>query len=975
MRFAILGPVELTADGRPLPALAPRHRAVLAYLLLHAGTVISAERLTGAMWGPEPPGTARAQIQASIAAARAALRAAGADGRLATRPGGYVILPGPGELDLADFTAALAEAGTREGAGDRAGAAGLLRGALALWRGEPLAGVQADYAPGARARLRERRLSAVERLADHELALGADAALADELAAQVEAHPLREKLTGQLMLALHRAGRPADALAAARAFRAALREQQGLDPTRAFAALEQAVLRDDPAAARAAPPPPASPRRANFLPYDTPDFAGRARELDRLAPAAGGDGDSGRLTVVAVDGMAGIGKTALAVHAAHRLASRFPDGQLFVDLQAHTAGRPPVEPAAALEILLRQLGIPAEQIPAPLAERSARWRAELAGRRVLAVLDNAAGTEQVAPLLPGASGSLVLITSRRRLTGLDGARVLAMDALPPAAAAELFGRIVGERAAAEPAAVEDVLGLCGFLPLAVRIAAARLQHRPQWTVAYLAGRLRDQHRRLAELATGERSVGAAFTLSYQNVGAPRRRLFRLLGLHPGRDFEAPAAAALAGITARDAEDLLEDLLDAHLLVQREPRRYTFHDLLREHARAMAAADEPGPARAEAAGRLADHYLHTAGTAIDLLYPHSAHLRARIPAPPGAAPPLADAAQAAAWLEAERANLLAVAAEPGRPAVTGLLASTLWRYLYGRAHYDEAAVLHAGALAAARHSADPVAQAQALVDLGRVAWRRGRYAEAAAYSREALTVSRAAGDRRGEARAHNNLGDVDLRQGAPAAAHAHFAAALELWRGLGDRLGEATGLINVGLARRAQGSVAAAIGHHRQALGLYRELAYPGGEAMALGCLGADLHGLGRFAEARDHYRQALSRHRALGNRGDEAETLNGLGEAACALADHDGAARDHAAALALAVDVGDRPEEARAHRGLARAYAGLGRDGPARDHARQAQAQFAALRDPGSGPPGDAGPEAPGDSGSARPDRPGPEPP
>jgi DNA-binding SARP family transcriptional activator/tetratricopeptide (TPR) repeat protein len=950
VRFAILGPVELTAGGVPLPALAPRHRAVLAYLLLHAGTVISAERLTGAMWGPEPPGTARAQIQASIAAARKVLRAAGADGRLPTRPGGYVILPGPGELDLADFTAALAGAGTCEAAGDRPGAAARLREALALWRGEPLAGVQADYAASARARLQERRLSAVERLADHELALGNHAALADELAAQVEAHPLRERLTGQLVLARHRAGRPADALAAARAFRTALRDQQGLDPTRAFAALEQSILRDDAAAAPAEPPP--ARRRANFLPYDTPDFAGRARELDQLAPA-----DADAVTIITVDGMAGIGKTALAVRAAHRLAGRFPGGQLFVDLQAHTAGRPPVEPAAALEVLLRQLGIPAGQIPAALAERSARWRAELAGRRVLAVLDNAASTEQVAPLLPGAAGSLVLITSRRRLTGLDGARVLTVDALPPAPAAELFGRIVGDRAAAEPAAVQDVLGLCGFLPLAVRIAAARLQHRPRWTVAYLAGRLRDQHRRLAELATGERSVEAAFTLSYLNVAPPHRRLFRLLGLHPGRDFEAHAAGALAGLTAREAEDLLEDLLDAHLLIQLEPRRYAFHDLLREHARATAAADEPAAARAGAAARLAAHYRHTAGAAVNLLYPHSAHLRERIPPPPASAPAdtgqadtaLADAAAAAAWLDAERANLLAVAAEPGQPELTSALASTLWRYLYGRARYDEAAVLHAAALAAARHTGDPVAQAQALVDLGRVAWRRGRYAEAAAWSAEALTVSRGAGDQRGEARAHNNLGDVDLRQGAPAAAHDHFAAAIALWRGLGDRLGEATGLINLGLARRAQGSPEAAIGHHRAALARYRELAYPGGEAVALGCLGADLHGLGRFAEARDHYREALSRHRALGNRGDEAETLNGLGEAACALADHDGAVGDHAAALALAAEAGDRPEAARAHRGLARAYAGLGRDGPAAAHDREARALTAALGSPGPG--------------------------
>lgn len=973
MRFAILGPVELTtAEGRSLPAMAPRHRAVLAYLLLHAGTVISADRLIEAMWGAEPPGTARAQIQASIAAVRRALRAAGADRLLETRPAGYVILPGPDELDLAEFTGALTTARAREEAGDRAGAARTLRSALALWRGDPLAEVQAEYADGARARLRERRLSTLERLADHELALDGHPGLLDELAAQVGEHPLREKLTGQLMLALHRAGRPTEALAAARAFRTALKEQQGLDPTRAFAALEQAILRDDPSLTQpdAVPPPahpataasPAQPgaaappvavpgvgvlhvrsRRASFLPYDTPDFAGRVRELDRLAPARA----DGVVTIFAVDGMAGIGKTTLAIHAAHRLAGRYPDGQLFVDLQAHTAGRAPVEPGSALEILLRQLGIPAEQIPASLAERSALWRAELAERRVLAVLDNAAGTEQVRPLLPGASGSLILITSRRRLVDLDGAQALAMDALPAGDAAELFTAIVGERAAAAPEAVQDVVGLCGFLPLAVRIAAARLQHRPRWTVEYLAERLRDQHRRLAELSTGDRSVAAAFTLSYQHLSADQRRLFRLLGLHPGRDFEPYAAAALAALAVQTAENLLEELLDAHMLVQHEPGRYTLHDLLREHARATAATEETSGTRGEALDRLFDHYLHTAGSAIDLLYPESRHLRARIPASEGAAVTVAGAAEATVWLDAERANLLAVAAEPGRPDRTSLLASTLWRYLYGHAHYDEALALHTHALEAARRSGVPEALTQTLVDLGRVAWRRGSYDDAATHSRQALAVSREAGDRRGEARAHNNLGDVCLRQGTHAEAYDHFRRALELWRSLGDRLGEATGLINLGLVRQAQGSHVQALDHHRQALELYRELGYRGGEAVALGCLGADLHGEGRFAEARDHHRQALALHRELGNRGEEAEALNGLGEAARALADPAGAVRDHAEALALAVELGDRPEEARSHHGLARAHADLGHHGQAHHHASRALARYADLNLPG----------------------------
>lgn len=290
--------------------------------------------------------------------------------------------------------------------------------------------------------------------------------------------------------------------------------------------------------------------RWNFLPYDIPDFAGRAEELHRLLSFGTSHAEkSGHsfpcATVAAIDGMAGIGKTALAIHAAHRLADRYPDGQLFVDLRAHTAGQTPVTPGAALEVLLRQSGVPADRIPASTAERSALWRVWLAGRRVVAVLDNAADADQIRPLLPGASASVVIVTSRRRLVDLDGARALSMELLPPADAVALFGGVVGRRADAEPLAVLDVLQLCGFLPLAVRIAAARLNHRPRWTVAYLADRLRDERRRLTELSTADRGVAAAFTLSYQQLTAGQRGMFRLLGLVPGRDIDPSATAALA----------------------------------------------------------------------------------------------------------------------------------------------------------------------------------------------------------------------------------------------------------------------------------------------------------------------------------------------------------------------------------------------------------------------------------------------
>ena len=981
MRFTILGPVEVSATGRRLPRVAPRHRAVLAYLLLHARTVLSADRLIGAMWGLTPPDTARAQIHAAVTAIRQVLRAAGAPQVLATQAAGYVILPEPGQLDLEEFTSKITAAQAQAAAGDPQAAAHQTRAALALWRGEPLADVNADYVTSARARLDQRRLTAVERLADLELSLGRHDDLIEELAAHVEAHPLRERLSGQLMLALHRAGRQADALSVARTLRAALVEQQGLDPGRAFVALEQAILRDDPGLDhRSAPiagpvasdqepandagpgdgpgdgsgdagpadaepadagPGDAAPsqqrRRPNFLPYDTPDFAGRAAELDRLAyPQPGG---GGVVMISAIDGMAGIGKTALAVHAGHRLAGHFPDGQLFVDLHAHTAGQVPIEVGAALGILLRQLGVPTERIPASVTDRAALWRAELADRRVLAVLDNAVDTDQVRPLLPGASSSLMLITSRRRLTDLDGAHALSLDLLPAEDAVDLFTRIVGARANAEPIAVLDVLHLCGFLPLAIRIAAARLHHRPQWNVEYLANRLRDQRRRLTELSTAERAVAAAFTLSYQQLDPAEQRMFRLLGLHPGRDVDAHAAAALADIPVEQAEALLENLLDAHVLLQHEPGRYTFHDLLREYARRTAADEEDADARRDALTRLFGHYLYTACRAVDLLYPYSKHLRPRIPEPDTATVPFGGAAHATGWLDAERANLIAVgayAADSDWPAHTSHLAATLHRYLDDHAHHADAFALHTQALHASRRCGDQAAEARTLLDLGVTNWRQGHYEKATEHSRHALDLSREIGYGLGEARAWYRLGVAYLRQRDYDRAREHYQRSLELNRELGERLGEANVLGNLGLVCERQGHYEQAHDHHRQALALYRKLGTRGGEATTLGNLGLVYRRQGRYEQARAHHRQALDLFRELGYRRDQAEALNGLGETAGSMGDPAQAVDDHGAALALAREVGNRPEQARAHHGLAHAHRALGRIDLARDHAKQA---------------------------------------
>jgi DNA-binding SARP family transcriptional activator/tetratricopeptide (TPR) repeat protein len=962
VRFKVLGPVEVSAAGRPLPGLAPRHRAVLAYLLMHAGTVVSAERLIGAVWGQQPPDTARAQVHATMTAIRRVLRRADAAGLLATRVGGYVIQPGPGQFDFEEFTSRIASAQEQADAGNVKQAAGQLRAALALWRGPSLADVDADYVPGARVRLGDRRLAALERLADLELSLGQHEELIGELAPEVAANPLRERLASQLMLALHRAGRQADALSAARAFRAALADQQGLDPGRAFTQLEQAILRDDPRLDHRPPQTLDEPgrrpagqgrprQRVNFLPYDTPDFSGRDAELNRLARSEPRGAEA--VTLWAIDGMPGIGKTALAVHAAHRLADRFPDGQLFVDLLAHTPGRQPVGADAALEILLRQLGVPAERIPVSLADRAAMWRAELAGRRVLVVLDNAADAGHVRSLLPGASHSCVLITSRRSLTGLEGAQALPLDLLPAADALGLFTRIVGDRADAEPIAVLDVLQLCGFLPLAVRIAAARLQHRPRWTVAYLAGRLRDQRRRLAELAAEDRGVSAAFTMSYQQLDAAQQRLFRLLGLHPGRDIDVLATAALAGITPDNAESLLEDLLDANLVAQQEPGRYTLHDLLREHARATVAATETDSARREALTRVFDYYLHTASAAVDHLYPYSRHLRPQAAGPSSVAVPFDGAAEANRWLEAERANLIAAGTHAGEndwaAAHTSRLAATLHRYLDDHAHHPDALTLHTQALRASQSRDDQAGEVQALLDLGITLWRQGRYDEATEHSKRALDLAHQTGDQLGEARAWYRLGVAHLRQREFEQALDCYQRSLRVNRRLGERLGEANVLGNLGLLYERQGRYEQAHEYQQRALDLYRELGTRGGEATTLGNLGTVYRRQGRYEQARAHHHQALVLFRELGYQRDQAEALNGLGETARATGDPAQAVTHHRAALAIARDIGSPPEQARAHEGLARAHYHLGQTDLAREHATQAVSLYESLGVPEAG--------------------------
>jgi DNA-binding SARP family transcriptional activator len=595
MRFGILGPLAVTDGTQDVTITAGRDRIVLAMLLLQHDRIVGIDELLDAMWDDGPPATARGQLQNCVSRLRRMLPPA----TISTHPAGYAIRTGEHELDARAFTAAVDEA--RElVAADSDAARRMLRQALDLWRGPALSGIDSRPVRQRAAILDEQQAATTEDWVDLELAGGRERDLLGELAGLVERFPLRERLRVQLMTALFRAGRQADALAEYRRARTMLRAELGVEPGPALRELHQRILRGQEASA----PRPGHHRRAaatgaRCLPRTVGDFTGRAETIDRLVREIE-QADSAVPFIKIIDGMAGSGKTTLVLHIANAVAERYPDAQLFVDLHGHSERRP-LDPAAALVALLGQLGVVAGRIPADLADRVALWRSELAGRRTLVVLDNAASSAQIGPLLPAAAGSLTLITSRRRLAGLDSVRPESIPLLTEAEGVELLGRIAADRVAAEPEAAAEVVRRCGRLPLAIRLAGSRLAHRQRWRVADLVRRLGEHGAALPELAAEQRTVVSAFALSYGQLAESQQACFRLLGLYPGERFDAAAAAALTGVALDEAEDLLDDLVDMHLLEEPEPGVFRLHDLMREYAATLAAQDPEDVRRAALAG--------------------------------------------------------------------------------------------------------------------------------------------------------------------------------------------------------------------------------------------------------------------------------------------------------------------------------------------------------------------------------------
>ncbi|GAA2903988.1 BTAD domain-containing putative transcriptional regulator [Streptosporangium fragile] len=899
MWFRVLGTLEVRSGSHRLIRIgAAKQRTLLAVLLLNVNRPVHADRLVDALWPQRPPRTAAVALRTYVSALRQVLGLADrADPPLlSTVPGGYQLHISPSHLDLLTFEE-LAAQGRQALTDGRPGlAAERLRRALGLWRGRPFEDVPLDPRLGTELiRLEERRLAAQETWIDSQLALGHHGDLLAELGALVAEQPLRERLQAQWMLALYRSGRQAEALRAYRDLRRQLVQELGVEPSPPLQRLHRQILAGHadltpPAGATGAtgaqPGAPVVPRQ---LPRDIGGFIGRAAELARLSALAHPGERSGAPVIGTIDGMAAVGKTALAVHAAHRLADRFADGQLFIDLHGFTQGMPPVDPADALGRMLGALGVPGEQIPPDLDARAALYRTRLAGRRVLILLDNAAEESQVRPLLPGAPGCLTLITSRRRLAGLEDVRRLSLDVLPRDEALALFTRTAGERRlAGQPAGpLTEIVELCGRLPLAIRVAAARLRSRPGWTPAHLADRLRDRQHRLGELEVDRLSVTTAMDLSYHRLGSDLQGMYRLLGLHPGPDIERHAAAALAGTTLQHADRLLDDLVDAHLLQEPVSGRYRFHDLLRAHATATLADEDTEIDRRTALTRLFDHYVSAVPAAAEPAHPGAADHVPRVRRPVGPVPLPGGPARGAEWLDAELANLLAAAAHAaghGWPVHARRLAVVLQRHLHTRAHH--ARVPHA---ALAPVGADRDRELAALCGLGDVHLAQGRSGEAAEcfeqaleiaravigrgggpdapraharpapgrsaeysdypdypayseysdypdypayseYSEYALEIARATGDRDGELRALTGLGFVHLLRGEYRTAADHYRRALKIARRVGDRGAQFEGLYGLARAHQATGHPAKALVYHQAALDIARDSGHPADQA-------------------------------------------------------------------------------------------------------------------------------------------------
>ncbi|CAL9630704.1 Regulatory protein AfsR [Streptomyces sp. enrichment culture] len=953
---------------------------MLAVLLHARGEPVTVDTLVDRVWDGEPPPTAVDTLHSYLSRLRRRLRRAVGDDlaevqRHSSRQ--YRLRADPGDIDLLRFHRLRSQA-RAAASRNRELAVGLLRAAEAQWHGEPLAEfADNSWAQSARVRLAEDHRRVREERIRLEMELGRHADLVGELQELASQNPLAQRVIGSLMLALYRSGRHDEALAVFRDTRTRLHRSQGIEPTAELQQLHLRMLEQDhellrtdeagPGAAdHPAPPAPANtpaafavsdapPKSPNCLPRDIPDFVGRSGELRILladtATGPGsttGNGASTALPVTVIHGMPGIGKTALAVHAAHQLATVYPDAQFYVDLRGYS-GQQPLDPSDALAVLLHTAGWDGE-LPATLDGRAARWREWTARRRALVVLDNARDAAQVAPLLPGSPACRVLVTTRNRLAGLDGAAPLFLDTLSEQEAESLFTRIVGaSRVSAEPENLRRVAAACAHHPLALQVLASRFRHRNAWDLQHLLARLTHASRPLQEF---DSLISSVFRFSYAELGAPTQTLFRLLALHPGPDLTLPAAAALAGpVHAEDPallEQCVEELLDAGLLEEPVLGRYRLHDLTHSYASQVGLDTDAERTRRAATGRLARHYLTTAHRADLLIRPHRRAFPLPLPRETTAsAPAPCDADEASVWLTVERANLTAVArmAAAEHPEYAALFPLVLARPLKLWGGWGDASQLFDVALTVLRGSGDRALLARTLTDRADLLAQRN-HGEALSCATEALALHEELHDTHGRADALFQTGRAHFAAGRGDTALLTLEQARLLYREVGDPAGEADCLNVQGGVMSCAGEYEAALDKVRRMAVIYETLPDPYGLAQALNNHG-ELHFVqGRHADARDCYERSLVLMRQHGGRVDLAILSTNLGAVHLATGRTDEALTHFERALVAHRASGDSLGEADVLIRTGTAHARSGRRGEALLHFTMAERVAADIDNP-----------------------------
>ena len=919
----LLGPVQLWVGDRAVDLGPAKQRTVLAALLVDADQAMPTEALIDRIWDDDPPASGRSALYSYVTRLRGLLRAAVDGSRLDHEPGGYRLALAGHHVDLHEFRRLVALA--HDGGHDDERRAAMLDQALRLWRGPALADLPGDWAARIREVLGQQRLDATVSWARIQLRLGRTDETIGPLREVLTDHPLVEPLAAVLMEALLREGRSAEALDCYGATRRRLVEALGVEPGPELRRLHATILRHDndagrprsngngngghrataglPAAVAAGPlVVPAQ------LPLDVHGFTGRAEEVTRLDSfLASAQAQPNAVVVLMVCGGAGVGKTALAVHWAHRVGRRFPGGQLFVNLRGFDPTGDPMTPAEAVRILLDSLGVPPERVPVSVEAQVGLYRSLLAGRRVLVVLDNAATAEQVRPLLPGSPGCLALVTSRDQLSGLgtaEAAHPLTLDVLGAAEARDLLAARIGvDRVEAEPDAVEEIVDQCVRLPLALAVVGARAAARPFVPLTDLAAELAEDRLEAFAEADPAADLRAVFSWSYRTLTTEAATLFRLLGLHPGPDIDAVAAASLAGTSRRQARRHLTELARAHLVTEHGTGRYTLHDLLRAYAGELTHTHDAAEWRRAAVHRLLDHYVHGAHAAARLVTPHREPVDLA-PAQPGVAPSAGfrGHADALAWLTAWRAVLLTsqrYAARAGFDSHIWQLAWALGPSLDRSGHWRELAETHELALTATVRLVDRRGQAYVHRILGRAWTRLGDLDTARTHYEDALRVCDGIGDNLGRAHTHLSLAWLREQEARHRDALVHVREAGALYTAAGHVAGQASALNQAGWYHAQLGEYGEAVLDCERALALQLESGNRYGQASTWDSLGYANHHLGRHRRAVQCYRRALKLHRDNGDRYREATTLVRFAECHRAAGDPVAAGREWTAALTI----------------------------------------------------------------------------